>query len=97
MTETFDLEGVCELEEVVQVSLLDFDLSTIHEEEKISDDFFSSILEDYDWMLLGQIFEEAVEVVRACCQDHPMGGDGLTIGAGEADIHQGVGVQKVLE
>ena len=26
-----------------------------------------------------------------------MGGDGLTIGAGEADIHQGVGVQKVLE
>ena len=26
-----------------------------------------------------------------------MGGDSLTIGAGEADIHQGVGVQKVLE
>ena len=72
-------------------------LSLVHEEEQISDDFFVCIFEDYDGVFFWQISEEMIEVVAAGCQDHPVSADSLAIGAGQADVDQGVGVQQLLE
>ena len=97
LAEPLDLERVRELEEVVEVGLLHLDLALVHEEEEVAHDLLVGVLEDDDRMLLGQVLEELVEVLRARGQDHPVGGDSLAVGAGQGHVDQGVGVQELLE
>ena len=57
----------------------------------------AGVLEDDDGMLLGQLLEEAVEIVGAGGQYHAVGRDDLAAGAGQGHVHQAAGVQQVLE
>ena len=65
MTETFDLEGVCKLEEVIEVRLLDFNFTPVHKEQEITDYFFTGIFENDDGMFFRQIFEQSDEKIKA--------------------------------
>ena len=95
--ETLDLQRVRKLEEVVEVGLLNLDLPLVHEEEEVADDLLSGVLEHNDGVLFRKGLKEPVKVLTAGSENHPVSCHGLAVGAGEADVHQGVGVEQVLE
>ena len=72
-------------------------LSLVHEEQEVPDNLLVGILEDDDGVFFGQVSEQVVKVVGTRGQHDPVSRHRLPVGAGQADIHQSVAVQQLLE
>ena len=97
LAQPLHLQRVGKLEKVAEVGLVHLHLAPVHELQQVGEDLLAGVLEDDDGMALREVLEEAVEVVGAGGQHHPVGGHHLAGAAGQGHVHEAGGVQQLLE